>query len=504
MAKAAYIGVNGVARKVKKIFVGVPTRIGALKYLDHIESSGTQYIDTGYRAVSENYRIKCKFTVITNTANTVLFGGGGSSDIISVLMTADSQLKFYVGDGSVSDALSPFESGVEYEMECHASNGTLTVNLNGVSRSGSYSGTINKDYPLFIFANNASGSANQMSGIRVSEFQIYDNDVLVRDYVSCENTDGRIGLDDKANSQFYGNAGTGVFTAGSVVEEIGGETVEVARKVKKAWVGVNGVARLFYNSEVAAPTYDGSYSIAVIGDYTYMYLLDSGTLTINDTAEYDLFGVGGGGGSDYGSSGGGAGGYTASALAQKLTAGEQITVTIGAGGQGTTSTSGTPTAGGSTTIDASTTLTANGGNSSTGRNGADGGSGGGGNGSDNSDDGNHKRGGDGGSDGSDGKEITASYGSFGKAGKGQGTTTRAFEENDNTLYGGGGGGGAPISVSSRSAGGDGGGGAGACKNTAAAAGTDNTGGGAGGTSSSGSIKNGKNGGSGIAIIRWKT
>ena len=275
MAKAAYIGVNGTARKVKKMFVGVPTRIGALKYLDHIESSGTQYIDTGYKATSENYRIKCKFTVITNTANTVLFGGGSSSDIISVLITADSQLKFYVGDGSVSDALSPFESGVEYEMECHASNGTLTVNLNGVSRSGSYSGTINKDYPLFIFANIASGSANQMSDIRVSEFQIYDNDILVRDFVPCENSDGEIGLYGKVNGQFYGNAGTGVFTAGSVVEEIGGTLTSIARKVKKAWIGVNGVARLFfgggelsyYGTATPLSVVKTAMAAATIGDY---------------------------------------------------------------------------------------------------------------------------------------------------------------------------------------------------------------------------------------------
>ena len=187
--------------------------------LAYIESIGNQYIDTKYKAVSEDYCIKCKFTVINDEASAVLFGGGASTDIISVLLTTETQLKFYVGSGSVKDALSEFVVGTEYEMECHANNGTFTVKLNGVSRSGSYSGTINKDYPLFIFANNASGSASQFSSIRISGFQIYDNGTLVRDFVPCKNSGGVFGLLDLANNVFYQNAGSGTFASGAVVEQ---------------------------------------------------------------------------------------------------------------------------------------------------------------------------------------------------------------------------------------------------------------------------------------------
>lgn len=45
MAKGVYIGVNGKARKVKKMYVGVEDRY---TLLDYIQSSGTQYIDTGF------------------------------------------------------------------------------------------------------------------------------------------------------------------------------------------------------------------------------------------------------------------------------------------------------------------------------------------------------------------------------------------------------------------------------------------------------------------------
>lgn len=273
----------------KGAFIGVPTRINTLKILDYIESSGTQHIDTKYKATSENFRIKCKFTVLDYGANTVLFGGGGSTDIISVLLTNDNQFKFYVGSGSVSGLSYTLVYDTEYEMECYANNGTITVTLNGETKSGRYSGEINKDYPMFIFANNASGTANQKSSIRVSEFQIYDNNTLVRDYVSCRNVDDEIGLQDNANSRFYPNAGTGTFTAGAVVEEVGGNIVEVARtvkkmwvgvngvarKVKKAWIGVNGIARLFFGGGelsyygTATALSDNKYKLAAttIGDY---------------------------------------------------------------------------------------------------------------------------------------------------------------------------------------------------------------------------------------------
>ena len=69
----------------------------------------------------------------------------------------------------------------------------------------------------------------------------------------------------------------------------------VARKVKKAYVGVDGIARLVYKSEITPPFYTGTYSLSESDGYRYMFLLDSGILTVTDSAKYDLFAVGGGG-----------------------------------------------------------------------------------------------------------------------------------------------------------------------------------------------------------------
>ena len=247
--------------------------------------------------------------------------------------------------------------------------------------------------------------------------------------------------------------------------------------------------------EIIAPLYTGDYTVAEVGEYVYMHLLTSGTLTIQQDAEYDLFCVGGGGGG-VGSSnyhyGAGAGGYTATAKGIELNADDVINVTIGSGGLSGSSKGG---AGGTTSFAGATKLAAEGGTNARRVNytyaGHNGGSGGGAG---------YRSPYTGGEDGSNGKNTT--YG-----GKGQGSTTRAFAETDGTLYASGGSG-AP-ETAGRAAGISAGAGFGITVNsgsTSAGNATANTGSGGGSAynrdSEDGSATGGS-GGSGIAIIRWK-
>ena len=219
----------------------------------------------------------------------------------------------------------------------------------------------------------------------------------------------------------------------------------------------------------------------------------------------NIFCVGGGGGSgsinNLIGGGGGGGGYTAYKNGVSVTYGNQITITVGAGGTYANNGGISSAAIGSTVL-----VSANGGNrggtyGSAGYPGS-GGSGGGGGYSSSS-----GKCYNGGSDGSNGEyHYTSSNGT--KYGYGQGTTTREFGQSTGTLYAGGGGGGA---VSGKSVGygvgGAGGGGNGAAYNADATSGSAGTGGGAGGIrgynaqggGNSGAITEG---GSGVVVITW--
>lgn len=228
----------------------------------------------------------------------------------------------------------------------------------------------------------------------------------------------------------------------------------------------------------------------------------SGTWTVPAlVTSIDVFLVGGGGGGGRvytgGGGAGGGGGYTRTVLGIAVSPGQQFNVAIGYGG-------GENQDGGSTSFGS---YSVNGGKGAyiDSRTGGDGGSGGG--------SGFYSRnpyyGGAGGSDGSNGG---ASPSNSGNPAKGQGTTTRAFDEPSGALYAGGGGGGgngARANAWAGGAGGSGGGGRGAGATGdgdnytpyGAGAGNPNTGGGGGGGANN--IGGGAAGGSGIVIVRGR-
>ena len=71
---------------------------------------------------------------------------------------------------------------------------------------------------LMSYANNASGAVGAKFTGNVYKCRLYDNGVLVRNFVPCKRTsDSVVGMYDTVNDVFYTNAGTGDFTAGGNV-----------------------------------------------------------------------------------------------------------------------------------------------------------------------------------------------------------------------------------------------------------------------------------------------
>ena len=254
-------------------------------------------------------------------------------------------------------------------------------------------------------------------------------------------------------------------------------------------------------------TYSGDY---VVRDDGVVELLTSGTLVFLEPKVIDVFMVGGGAGgksasgnSDQGYGfAGGAGGYTRTVRRINVAANTNIPVTIGAGGA--TSDTGEP--GGASgfntfSVSGAERIPSSGYTQSAT---TKGGSGGGGGVRSNSD---YGAGGTNGNDGESGYPVSQSTG-----GKGQGFSTREFNESTGKLYAAGGGGGRYISAQTPviSPGGTGGGGSGAWSGSStssyqvAAAGVANTGsGGGGGATPAGAVSYalGASGGSGIVCFR---
>ena len=181
--------------------------------LEYIESTGTQYIDTGF-APNQDTRVVMDFEIEDGTTTSNIFGGRTSyktNDFTFWLNNETSWLTNY--------------NGTSTQMAVSTVNGRHTVDKNknvtsidGIKDTATY-GSFQAPCNMFLFTMNQNGTAEtRMVSMKLYSCQIYDNDTLIRDFVPCTDASGTIGLYDMVNSVFYENAGTGVFTAGSEVE----------------------------------------------------------------------------------------------------------------------------------------------------------------------------------------------------------------------------------------------------------------------------------------------
>ena len=202
--------------------------------LEYIYSNGTQYIDTGF-VPNRDTRIDIVTMPIdfrdVSGPNGVGFVPYGSAtdyndhafECYSQSSTSDllgRQFKFNYGD------LSKFAGNTIFENQItkitHNKN-EVTVSVGDVESTIKFWWDLPEQpsfecpYTMWLFGTHRPSGI--ISGaMRVYSCKIYDNGILVRDYVPCKDNYGNVGLYDKTNGVFYGNAGTGNFGSGDPKE----------------------------------------------------------------------------------------------------------------------------------------------------------------------------------------------------------------------------------------------------------------------------------------------
>lgn len=88
--------------------------------------------------------------------------------------------------------------------------------LNGTAVKNS-SAVFSSTHNLFLLANNDNETAAGHISAKLYLCQISDGEKIARFFIPCKNAGGAVGLYDLIGQKFYGNAGTGSFTAGPVV-----------------------------------------------------------------------------------------------------------------------------------------------------------------------------------------------------------------------------------------------------------------------------------------------
>ena len=183
--------------------------------LEYIESTGTQYIDTGVN-YSPNIKIEATYKVTDfSQERNYVFGLYGANNASRVQWSHSTEESF-AGFGSQYAYLTemPTEDNV-YTIT--VDKGKFTLNNQVVADFSSNIDTTDSNQTIYLFGLNGNGQVGKQSSIILYSFKVYDNGTLIRDFVPVKTSDGQIGLYDKVENKFYGNSGSGTFVAGPEV-----------------------------------------------------------------------------------------------------------------------------------------------------------------------------------------------------------------------------------------------------------------------------------------------
>ena len=181
----------------------------ACEPVQYLESTGTQYIDTGFEAKSTT-RMVIKGSVVDKTASYSLIGTYGSTSRFQVLYSQTATpAGLSIGYGN-----APFNLGINdtnvrvYEID--GVNKKAYVDNVEVANFSSAAFTQSGEN-LWIFARSVAVNYGKD---KIYYCKIWDNGTLVRDFIPVLDPRGTPTMYDKKNNVLYYNAGTGKFLYG--------------------------------------------------------------------------------------------------------------------------------------------------------------------------------------------------------------------------------------------------------------------------------------------------
>ncbi len=194
--------------------------------LEYLESTGTQYIDTGVVSrLNSGVSMRASLTTSRNSDN-VIFGAtnsyayaNGSAFSIDVFTNLVALPHGGVNNsgynGNWIDIPNMLEQVYEYKIN-YMDDGYAWVD--NLSRKLSESNTITS-LPLYLFGLNSSpyGYSWDFSsnGARIYDAILTEGSSIVRNFIPAKrNSDGVLGMYDTVTNTFYTNAGSGTFIAG--------------------------------------------------------------------------------------------------------------------------------------------------------------------------------------------------------------------------------------------------------------------------------------------------
>ena len=193
--------IDSVTAEGKCVQTNVPKEYTQYEYL---QSSGTQYIDTGIPVKANTY-VRAEFEFTNSTSSTRrLFGKiAGSS---TGAMNYREYASFYWFQSNSITSTSSGKHVVEFKSDGNVYLDGTVIGTRGTFSQGSNS-------PMYLFAELSDNSNINYGSVKVYRFTVSEDTTVVLDLIPCKrNSDDVLGMYDKVSGNFLINQGTGDFT----------------------------------------------------------------------------------------------------------------------------------------------------------------------------------------------------------------------------------------------------------------------------------------------------
>ena len=184
----------------------------------YVQSSGTQYINTGAIFNSNADKFELIYEANDVTGNYFIAGSGmnETGKLWVYSYPSGNTLSLYITD----------TGGTQRQIAGISGPDTVKHNVTFTSKKLYIDSTLKTDASSYTFGDtpyefslfNATNSTGYFSKSRIFVFNMWKSGTLVRNMIPCyRKSDNVIGFYDLVNSRFYTNAGTGTFTKGDNV-----------------------------------------------------------------------------------------------------------------------------------------------------------------------------------------------------------------------------------------------------------------------------------------------
>lgn len=181
--------------------------------IEYLESSGTQYIDTGIYP-DNTYTFDTKIAVLNDNYNCIYWGcrlsGNPASNNSQCYLNSNTSNTSSSNGYRIHLYSTSVLSDSNWDSGIMPSVGVM-YSFTGITVVGTM---LQISYPITLFGLNNIGSVNSINGVcRIGLFTAYSNGEKVIDMIPVRV--GQVGyMYDKVSGQLFGNSGTGNFILG--------------------------------------------------------------------------------------------------------------------------------------------------------------------------------------------------------------------------------------------------------------------------------------------------